>query len=56
MRKTPFVLVLFLFLELPASAQAQPTAPAFEVYAGYALDRLNMGQLASNRQRHHING
>src|SRR5712691_7265885 len=56
MRKIPFVLVLFLFLALPALAQEQPSAPAFEVYAGYALGDLNMGQVASNSQRHHING
>ena len=56
MRKVPFVLFLFPFLALPALAQEEPSAPAFEVYAGYALGHLNMGQLASNSQRHHING
>jgi len=56
MRKVPFVLGLFLLLSLPALAQEAPSAPAFEVYAGYALGHLNTGMIASNNEHHKING
>jgi opacity protein-like surface antigen len=56
MRKVPFLLGLFLLLTLPALAQERPSAPAFEVYAGYALGHLNAGANASNNEHHNING
>src|SRR2546426_12468199 len=56
MRRIPFLLGLFLILSLPALAQESPSAPAAELYAGYAYGRLNTGLVTANDQQHNLNG
>src|SRR3989441_8858380 len=56
MRRIPFLLGLFLILSLPALAQESPSAPAAELYAGYAYGRLNTGLVTANDHQHNLNG
>src|SRR3989442_2839285 len=56
MRRIPFLLGLFLILALPALAQESPSAPAAELYAGYAYGRLNTGLVTANDHQHNLNG